>query len=313
MLRAMEVSGFRLDEATASERIARDRLTWEAWGDRLSRAQYLERERVLRQTDHGRLAHHTWALRVLSGVVVGSCETYRLPLLRGGAVEVIASVYVERALRGVKMASRMLHALVAQRREAGIDALILFSEVGTDLYERLRFKKLPAPTRTWAAQESSIDPEPFVVRRPEELGLLLAHRNRLRSDDVDVRATIDLVDWHVARSRFYARTLERPEAASLGARDGDVVALWCPDHKNGVLRILDASGPAGAGLERLAAIAQHEAARLGLSRVELWDDAHSARLTGGTSHERDDDLPMGQPFTPRGELFLGPLARLCWA
>lgn len=308
----MAPAAFHLDEASAAERVARDRLTWQAWGTLLTKAQYLDRERTLRQTVHGQLDRHTWVLRVANGTVVASCETFRRPLLHGGAVEVVASVFVDPPLRGAHMASRLVDALARQRAEAGIDGLVLFSEVGTRIYERLGFRALPAPTRTWASDAPELRPTAETVAR-EDLPALLAERHRLRAQRIDVRLTDAIFDWHFARARFYADVLGRPSPASVGARTQDALFVWAPDFKGDALRILDASGTPGASVAPLVEAARAEARRLGLAFVELWDDAHSAFLGGPGADERDEDLPMGRSFTPRGELFLGPLSRAMWA
>ena len=308
----MTTPGFILGEATAAERIARDRLTFEAWGGRLTREQYLDRERFLRQTDHGRLAMHTWVLRVPNGVVMASCETFRLPLMPTGAVEVIATVYVDPPLRGAKMASRLIDALVAQRREAGLDGLVLFSEVGPELYARSGFKPLPAFTRDWAAATSPPDPGAGLIHAAE-LPEALAWRERLRATEIELRLVHHLFDWHHARSRFYSRVLNQPLTEVLGARVSGVQALWAPDFVAGVLRVLDVTGPAGASLDPVMAVASSEAAAVGLPKVELWDDSLSRQLVGGRPAGTGEDVPMGLAFSPRGELFLGPLSRACWA
>ena len=305
-------AGFFLDEATAGERTARDRLTYDAWGGRLTREQYLDRERILRQTEHGRHAMHTWVLRLSSRVIVASCETFRLPLSPRGAIEVIASVYVERPLRGVKMASRMMEALVQSRREAGIDALLLFSEVGTEIYARAGFKPLPAPVRSWGnASGESVRPVEWLTR--DDLGSALESREAVRDGRVDVRLTESVIDWHLERAAFYRQTLGLPGTDRIGARCGGVQAIWVPDFKNNVLRVLDATGPADVSLEPVIEAACRESAALGLDGVELWDDPVSARLQGGAVRLRDDDIPMGQAFSPIGELFLGAVSRACWA
>lgn len=311
MLAGMNGPGFQLGHATATEKLARDRLTFEAWGSRLSAAQYLDRERILRATEHGRLNMHSWVLRLPNGVVVASCETFRLPLMPQGAIEVIASVFVDRALRGARMASRLMEALIENRREAGIDALILFSEVGAKLYEHAGFKRLPAPTRLADARPMrSGGPKPLARDRLPEL---LALRNRFRDGRIDLLLNEAIVDWHLERARFYAGLLGTPALEHVGAHTDDAVVIWCPDYKNERLRLLEASGNPGAQLEPLLDAAAAQAHRMGLRAVELWDDAHSRPLGGLVSGERDDDLPMGLSFTPRGELFLGPLSRATWA
>lgn len=306
----MQGSGFLLGEASAPERTARDRLTFQAWGAGLTADQYLDRERRLRQTWHARLGMRSWVLKVPNNTVLASCETFRLPLAPGGVVEVIASVFVDRPLRGVGMATRLLDALVTHRREAGTDALILFTEVGASLYERSGFKRLPAPTRLVPAGPGGVDAAPL----PRSgLPAALAHRARLRGDGLELRLSEELVAWHLERAQIYAEAQGRPAAETIGARRGDAQLLWTADFKNGLLRILDASGPAGTNLEPLLEAAAAEARALKLSAVELWDDAHSLALPGGTRFSREDDLPMGLSLTPRGELFLGPLSRAAWA
>ena len=303
----MSGPGFLLCEAAAGDRLARDKATFESWGARLTLPQYLARERRLRATEHARQRMHTWLLRLPNDVVVASAETFRLPLSPAGALEVVASVFVERSLRGVGMATRLIDAIVAHRREAGLDGLVLFSEVGEGLYERSGFRRLPAPTRRWPARASST---PVGVTNASDL--LLVRRRLARRDVLDLASDVELVDWHLTRSDFYRDVLDLSDA-SAGAFTDDASLLWCSDAKAGVLRILDASGKPGASLTPLVDAAANEAARLGLSHVELWDDAHSLELTGGTLFERDDDLPMGLAFTPRGEVMMGALPRLAWA
>jgi N-acetylglutamate synthase-like GNAT family acetyltransferase len=306
----MDAPAFLLTDVSAPEKLARDRLTYAAWGKGLTRDQYLARERLLRQTDHGRLAMRTWALRVPNGTILATCETFRLPLLPTGSLEVIASVFVDGPLRGVRMASRLMQALVAHRREAGLDGLVLFSEVGETLYARAGFRTLPSPSRSWPARTSDTTARRLLVTERQEA---FDWRNAQRAERIDLKLLDQLFDWHLERSLFYAQHLPRLMTEHIGARAGDVQALWVPDFKSNVLRVLDVTGPAGASLEPVMQVAADEAARLGLTQVDLWDDAVSATLVGGTSAPRDNDLPMGIAFTPRGELFLGPLSRACWA
>jgi hypothetical protein len=209
------------------------------------------------------------------------------------------------------MASRLIDALVKARREAGLDALILFSEVGTELYETLGFKALPAPRRSWPAGWSAGAEAERAER--EALSVLLEERRRLRADRVDLLVTEWLADWHLERARFYARVLRRPEPRHVGARANGCVAIWCADFKSDALRLLDLSGPPHADPAPVLAAAAREAKELGLERVELWDDGQSALLGPPGTEFRDDDLPMGQSFSPRGELFLGAFSRACWA
>lgn len=308
----LEAPGFVLGEARASERVARDRLTHDAWGSSLTREQFLDRERTLRQTAHGRLSMRSWVLRLPNGAVCASAETFRLPLHPGGAVEVVASVFVDRALRGVGMASRLMAHLVKARREAGIDALVLFSEVGAGLYERAGFRALPAPGRIWPVGGPGLLRMTPITR--ETLPEALERRRRLREGRLDLHLTPEIVDWHLARSDFYARELGRSPATEIGVISDDVVALWVPDYRANVLRLLDVTGAPGTPLEPVVVSARAMGVVNDLDRVVLWDDEVSAALPSPTARPRDDDdLPMGLPFTPRGELVMGPLSRAWWA
>ncbi|MFM2152395.1 MAG: hypothetical protein RL199_830 [Pseudomonadota bacterium] len=306
----MSAPGFRLCEASAGDRLSRDKATYEAWGTRLTLPQYLERERLLRGTVRARRDMQTWLLRLPNDVVVASAETFRLPLSPAGALEVIASVFVERPLRGVGMASRLIESIGTNRREAGLDGLVLFSEVGAGLYARAGFRLLPAPTRRWPARPSTRSSRITIT---EDVGPLIAARAHWRADPLDLRVDAALVEWHLGRTKFYREVLDLPVSGGVGALTDDACVLWAADVKAGVLRLLDASGRPGADLSPLVEAAADEAARHGLTHVELWDDTHSLALEGGTPFERDDDLPMGLAFTPRGELMMGALPRLAWA
>lgn len=308
----MSYAGFLLRDAGAGERLQRNRMTHEAWGTGLTVGEYLERERRLRQTAHGRLAMRTWLLKVPNGVTLASCETFRLRLRPDATIEVIASVFVDRPLRGAGIASRLLRALVEDRREAGLDALVLFSEVGPTLYERLGFRRLPAPTRRLEA-EPGAPPAGVRLLRAGELPAALALRQALRGGAPGLELDETIFGWHLERSRVYAEAQRRAGVESIGATDGKVLLLWSGDFKDKALRVLEASGPQGASLERVLDAATRVASDAGLLGVELWDDCHSLRLGGPEPAERLDDLPMGIAFTAAGAAALGPLSRAFWA
>jgi hypothetical protein len=202
-------------------------------------------------------------------------------------------------------------ALVAHRREAGLDALVLFSEVGPTLYERAGFHVLPMAARRWtSAASGGAEAQPL---GEGDLSDAFDWRNRCRAERIDLRLSPEIFHWHLTRAKFYASHLPRDLNATVGARGGGVQALWVPDFKSNVLRLLDLTGAPGASLDPVIASARAAAASMGLDQVELWDDPVSQQLTGGEPLGRDDEIPMGMAFTPRGALFLGPLSRACWA
>ena len=102
---------FELVEADAAQKEARDRLAFQAWGQRLTPQQFLAREERLRGHPFAREAMRTWLLCGADGRILSSCESFQTPCRAGGhwgeAYE-IASVFTEESLRGRGHAVRML-------------------------------------------------------------------------------------------------------------------------------------------------------------------------------------------------------------
>src|SRR2546429_2590439 len=93
----------RLVQADEAERLALDRLTYQAWGTRLDPAQYLEREARLRAHPWSQQALTSWLLLSDGGELLSSCETYRMDSFAAGAPGAtfgVASVFTEPRLRG---------------------------------------------------------------------------------------------------------------------------------------------------------------------------------------------------------------------
>ena len=140
--------------ADEREKRARDRLTYSAWGERLTVDDFVEREARLRAHPWARAAMATWFLRGDRGAVLSSCETFRMEsrLRRaGGAVEhgvtfAVASVFTEPSLRGRRLASTMMEQLGRRLAESepGADAphaIILYSDVGPAMYQRAGYQE----------------------------------------------------------------------------------------------------------------------------------------------------------------------------
>ena len=141
----------RAVEATPTEKRARDELAHAAWGDRLTIAEFIEREERLRATPFARASMKTWLL-VEGGDPrrrpLASLETFMVPCrhgMRAGRAFEVASVFTEPALRGRGHASRLLR-LVAEAcvRSPGALAMTLYSDVGARLYERCGYVARPA-------------------------------------------------------------------------------------------------------------------------------------------------------------------------
>src|SRR3954471_20058278 len=123
--------------AAEDEKLARDAVTFAEWGTRLTLEQYREREAALRA--HPFCAGmRTWLLTE-GDEVLASCETFdnvsRLGDARGTSW-LLASVCTEQALRGRGYATRMMDLLARRADAEGVQACVLFSDVGERIYAR---------------------------------------------------------------------------------------------------------------------------------------------------------------------------------
>lgn len=272
-----------LFEATPAEKRERDAVTFSEWGQSLTESQYFEREQVLRAQRWAAREMCTWLWKDASGRVLSSCETFRSDATLDGApgsVWAVASVFTEPHLRGKGHGTALMNGLLERlRREPHALASILFSDVGAPLYERSGYRAFEAPDVVLPAREGSDDAQVEwrdvwpCAPLPDASGL-------------SVLPTLESLDWHQERSRFYAkchgRTLPRAQFLVKGDAWLSVQAYFRSDE----LLVLWREGFDPA----LLSAAQHEAHRLGLKQVRAWDcpqwPASLPRLT------RDGELPM---------------------
>lgn len=300
---------------------ARSALTATVWGNKLTPAQYLERERLLASTAFARRGLRTWLLEE-GGAVLASCETYAMTsALDGvrGTTHGIASVFVEPALRGRGYARDLLAGVLDLLRREGAHAAHLFSEVGTKLYASLGFESRPFSARRWpadggAAQSADVFASERVPRVVPER-LLAAGAAAARAARFRIVLNHDQLEWHQARARAYHRFLA-PERLSpdelRGASTGSGWILWFADYR--LDRLLTLACDPG-GLADAAALVQESrraAHRLGFSFFEHWESP-AVTLPGGTLHPLDDEIPMLRSFSPS----LSPpswtdYGRACW-
>lgn len=280
----------RLLLAADDQKLRRDLLTHEAWGDRLSLSQWLERERRLRS--------HPWAAEAMqthflteNGVVLSSCETFRMKVAWKGedrSIYGVASVFTERALRGRGYATSMLELLHVElgRRDPSAVGALLFSEVGPRIYERAGY--VAAPLRERILPASPGRPE---VEWIAEGGVDEALARIPSPCDPNVSPTAEQIDWHLERERIYAGLMGRRRPPWAGARAGEDVVLWAADFRHDRLVVLLGHAGSAAGARRLAAAAAHAAHRAGLGTVQIWENP-TLPLDGRDGVRPLDDLPM---------------------
>lgn len=283
-----------LRRASDAEKVERDHLAAEAWGQALDRPQFLERERVLRAHPWARSGMETWVWAE-GNRLLASCETFRSRARRGpyhGDVYSIASVITEPALRRRGYASAMLEVLLQNlRARPGALGAALFSEVGPSLYARLGFETAPdsedlvypADVEEWPYGVSKVHaPLPPVPEPPADEGLVLW-------------PTAEQLDWHLERSRFYARALVRPMGKVLGARMGEACLWWQPYFKSRELLVLWTQAATPHETKPLLDAARFTARTLGFRQVRAWA-VPTLDATGAQRVPRDDELPMSMTF-----------------
>ena len=293
-------------EATAAEKRARDVLAHEAWGDRLSVAEFVEREARLRATPFATRAMRTWLLVEAGDLerrALASLETYEVGCAldgRAGRAFEIASVFTERALRGRGHATALVDAMARALAAPDALALTLYSDVGAAIYERAGFGARPAHDWTLAARRGEA---PGVERLSGDAAVAAVLASRPVAGAFAIAPTVDQIGWHRAREEAYAALLGAPGAGHgvLRCRGGD--ALLAGDLKAGHLRVLGWWADDAAAARALAAAAADDAARAGLTDVVAWvarDDegALAAGLAeaGAVRTPREGSLPMLRPL-----------------
>ncbi|HEY2746659.1 MAG TPA: GNAT family N-acetyltransferase [Polyangia bacterium] len=252
--------------ADADEKRARDRLTYEAWGEALTPEQYLIREERLCAHPWARAAMQWWLWKDDDGKVLSSCETYRMSsAVEGerGETWAVASVFTEPALRGRGHARAMMDALLERARQEGAQASTLFSDVAPMQYERSGYAVRPAEDLVFPpAQGDSAHGVDALVEVVGELEPYV--------DDFTVWPSRQQLDWHLERGRTYGALLRRAPLSSVGARAGEGVAYWVADWKNDRLTMLWLDAADAYEAEALVQTARNVASAARLREVRLW-------------------------------------------
>ena len=279
----------KLRPASADEQRARDVVTFEQWGTRLTLPQYLEREAALREHPWARERMTTWLLADGAGVLA-SCETFRNDSSVGAAAGSswsVASVFTEPDKRGKGYAAQLMKALVARlREEPAAHSSVLFSDVGAPIYEKSGYRAVPAfdwvlPPGDFALEAQWLEaPTPAPPRGTALPGQLLLHPSALQ------------LDWHHARSRLYARFLGVPALEHYGARTSAGAIWWTAQFKSNELLVLWLDAADAASATPLLRAAQLQAHRAGLPKVRVWETFSLAKVPGAARTERDAELPM---------------------
>jgi GNAT superfamily N-acetyltransferase len=302
----------QLRKATDEQKRQRDPLAWAEWGARLSRDQFLERERRLRAHPWAKESMTTWLWTGEGDSALASCETFRMTSLlqtaeghiEEGSTHGVASVLVEPTLRGRGHASAMMGALLKELQKLpGSHASLLYSDVGARLYERVGYVPRPAFDRVFSPEAG--DPSEGVDHLITDKELSSAFQSvRVPRDPFAVWPTAAQLDWHLERERIYSQLLGEPRTEACGANLGGSSVFFAGDLKNKVLRILLLSAQGASEAVALLRTARRIAHRARLNQVIYWSQPVPFRWPeasdgGGVRVERIGELPMLAPFHPR--------------
>jgi predicted N-acetyltransferase YhbS len=250
---------------TVLEHVLRD--TYPVWGEGLSFDAYARYVRGLRRTAWGET--HLERVVLLDGArVLASAARHDLTARIDGRIRRmlgIGSVFTPRELRGRGAASALIAHLVDAANTEGHEFVLLFSDIGPALYERLDFVPVPLEQATLTVRTKDGAPAMLVragddrdIAHIAELGLTRASGARLALD-----RTEDYIRHAITRRRLLAG-LGPPEARHtefLVAEEGHmaVAYLVCTAHR-GVWTIEEAGDrdPSGA---RIGAMLQVMLAR----------------------------------------------------
>lgn len=292
----------KVRKASSEEKRARDLLTYQEWGTKLTSHQWLAREERLRSHAWAKQGMETWLLVDDSSAVLSSCETFRMNSFANGApgrTYGIASVFTEDKLRGKgharKLVDEVVKALVAEDNE--LHSVILFSEVGEKIYQAAGFVGRPSYERHFITTARKSGASNVKALNASELLAAWPGVSPPRAEFV-VWPSPSQLDWHFERERVYAELLNKNlvQAKAAALAFGDALITWVIDYKQDALQALYFQARTALEAQALLVKACEVAAELGLSKLVVWE---SEAFTGwdrlgihGERVERTDTLAM---------------------
>lgn len=162
--------------------------TWRIWSDGLTREAYARYNEAQMKTPWGRRSLDRMAL-VEAGRVLSSAKRYMLRARidnRGIRVLGIGAVFTPPVLRSRGGATALIERLLEGARRDGMDAALLFSEIGASYYERFGFVPIPRDM-LWLR----------VVEKPGAPAILVR-----AGEERDIPAVTDILRAAAASARF---------------------------------------------------------------------------------------------------------------
>lgn len=180
--------------------------TFPQWGDGLTRKSYAQWNAAQMRTPWGRQHLHRVAL-VERGERLASAKRYDFSMRvddRTVRALGIGAVFTPPALRGRGHARQLIELMCGQARDEGVEAALLFSEIGTPYYQSMGFVRVPVQTADITMELKGGAPA-VLVRAGEErdaASVSAMHVRRLEHYGLGLVTDADLVNYSVSKKRM---------------------------------------------------------------------------------------------------------------
>jgi GNAT superfamily N-acetyltransferase len=292
--------GDELRELSDPERDAYFRGVQPIWGGGLSEERFVAFQRRLADAREAGERHRLIGFfdgdRLLAAMKAydlrGSCASKPLNILGIGAV------FTPPPLRRRGYARRMLELVIAEHAARGVDAAVLFSDIGTAYYERLGFRVLRSEECIAEASDLPRAAPRAGAVPADEAGLVrLLARHRSNNGDLTLARDGWVLHFQLRRLRELARArgVAEPEWG-IAVRDGNAEGAAVVRMVRDAIDVLDAAWTSEGARDALLARLREALVRGGRSRLRLWP---SHQLRGlFRAHPRGSAIAMVAPLRP---------------
>src|SRR6185436_6826741 len=183
--------------------------TYPIWNEGLSRQAYGQWNAAQLRTPWGRDHLHRFALLDEHGGVLASAKRYRHDVRvgdRNGWMCGIGAVFTPEPHRGRGHASTLVERMLEDASREGALVAGLFSEIGTDFYERLGFSRVPMDEVTVHVTRAKGSPATLVRAGVDRdyPSICALHETRSRDAMFAMRRDPDALHYAITKKRLFA-------------------------------------------------------------------------------------------------------------
>jgi predicted N-acetyltransferase YhbS len=252
--------------------------TYRIWSTGLSKSEYQQYIRAQMSSPWAR-RHYRHMVHKRAGKIVSSCKLYDLKMSARGSdfrVLAIGAVYTLEEHRGQGCATSLLEEVIALAETEGYDALMLYSEIGTDFYTHFGFEEMGSADfslviKCTREEELNGSEERTRFLQHSDIPFLQQHHARwLRRQPYGVVRTQEYWHFKLAKERYLQRhsRLSWPalELLTVNENGGDS-GYMITEQSGQTVRLLELVGTDNA-------------------RIELWKRLLTRAVAFGADHIR---------------------------